>query len=563
MQLLDFYRSRFGQAVKRQGNGWNGPCPICGGTAGKSDRFMVWPDRAESLGELCAKNHIVGIWSCRQCGESGDTIAYLTKCEGLSFKDALAELGIEGQKTPYKRKAAPVSEVASPAWEPKAYDFPCQLWLDQAEKLVCKAEKAIQDNAPALKWLAARGITDEAVKKYRLGYIKSENDKYQGCFRPRASFGLEAKLDQNGKKHDKLFIPRGIVIPTMGPQGEIINIRIRRHREDLKNNAPKYLELAGSCHGPMLLPSSLAKQLAPYFITEAELDAILIHHTSCGVIGAIAVRTNRGKPDQRCHAALKEAVRISIALDYDEAGSAGCDFWAKTYASAQRWPTPQGKDPGDAFALGVNIREWLEASLPASISLPEAATNSGTIAQNEQEFQATPENGQKDTTCPGSSTWEGGASPDKEIDKGISENRTRIEARAMSSQGFGPKDEPSVWASEEDFSDEELAALKKALPCGMNLTEVYLEVALIWLLWRDIPATLETRFDSQGNSAGCGWHFGQNWTRENPEQYDFFYKMIMSCRSFWTWVSDFPAGEITHKNLLHLWDAIARKMEQQ
>ena len=48
MTLLDLYRSRYGQAVRRQGGAWNGPCPLCGGEPGKSDRFMVWPDRRES-----------------------------------------------------------------------------------------------------------------------------------------------------------------------------------------------------------------------------------------------------------------------------------------------------------------------------------------------------------------------------------------------------------------------------------------------------------------------------------------------------------------------------------
>ncbi len=106
-RLLDFYRFRFGQAIKRQGNGWNGPCPLCGGEPGKSDRFMVWPDRDDHLGEICADHKISGIWSCRKCGASGDTIAYLVKCEGMDFKAALGELGIEGGKKIYRRRRAP------------------------------------------------------------------------------------------------------------------------------------------------------------------------------------------------------------------------------------------------------------------------------------------------------------------------------------------------------------------------------------------------------------------------------------------------------------------------
>ena len=34
MTLLDYYKSRFGEAVKRQGGAWNGPCPLCGGEPG-------------------------------------------------------------------------------------------------------------------------------------------------------------------------------------------------------------------------------------------------------------------------------------------------------------------------------------------------------------------------------------------------------------------------------------------------------------------------------------------------------------------------------------------------
>ena len=97
--ILEFYRTRFsGQRdVRRQGGGgWNGPCPLCGGDAGKSDRFMIWPDRRESgshkRGPICIEHDIPGIWWCRRCGEGGDSIAYLTKCEGMGFKDACAEL---------------------------------------------------------------------------------------------------------------------------------------------------------------------------------------------------------------------------------------------------------------------------------------------------------------------------------------------------------------------------------------------------------------------------------------------------------------------------------------
>ena len=144
MQLLDLYRSRFGEAVKRQGNGWNGPCPLCGGEPGKSDRFMVWPDRSDNLGEACSRNGINGIWSCRQCSASGDTIAYLMKIDGMTFKEALAELGIEGVKTGWHRRKLPLNQCgtyrmpgrqrSSPSPQPNGRGAPSSWWRKQRRK---------------------------------------------------------------------------------------------------------------------------------------------------------------------------------------------------------------------------------------------------------------------------------------------------------------------------------------------------------------------------------------------------------------------------------------------
>lgn len=420
MELLDLYRSRFGDAVKRQGNGWNGPCPLCGGQPGKSDRFMVWPDRSENLGESCSRHGIRGIWSCRQCGESGDTIAYLMKAEGMSFREALADLGIEGEKKPWRRGRAPSEPVGRvAAWSPKDMADPAAEWRCASLKLVEEAERRIWDKPQALEWLMARGIGSYAVTRYRLGYLEAEGEKYPGRFRPRKTFGLASKTCQNGKIRDKLFIPRGILIPTFNRAGEVLNLRIRRPRADLREGSPKYMEMEGSSHAPLFLPSSLPLALAVYFITEAELDAMLIHHASGGIVGAVAVRTNRGKPDSHCQRHLEAASRICIALDYDSAGAEGCDFWEENYANAIRWPVPEGKDPGDAFALGVDIREWIEVSLPASVSLPdnEPAIHGSTIAQENQETQAPIENGQLEASPSGKLALGEGAGPNHENKK--------------------------------------------------------------------------------------------------------------------------------------------------
>lgn len=549
--ILNLYKSRFGPAVKRQGNGWNGPCPLCGGEPGKSDRFMVWPDRAESLGETCAKHTITGIWSCRQCGESGDTIAYLMKIDGLDFKAALAELGIEGGRPSYRRRRAPAEPRLADApsrWMPREWPEPSEQWSAYAAKLLAEAEENIWNQPVALNWLAARGIDEAAVRASHIGYLPSESGKYPGRYRSRSALGLEPKTGDDGKVRTKLFIPRGIVIPTFAPDGRVLNLRIRRHREDLGERSPKYLELEGSCKAPLLLRSSLPGPLAAYFVTEAELDAMLIHHATGGVVGALAVRTNRGKPDVFADTRLREAVRVCIALDYDEPGADGVDFWEKTYPAALRWPTPEGKDPGDAYRLGVDIREWVSAALPPSIPLSgsKSEPHRDRVSQHCVTTQDICKNGKLGTSVAGQLEVGGGAAP-----KTASPEKGREPAPMRTRE---TDDAAGIaWATAEDFTPDELCRLQAALPAGMPLDLLPLDVARAYLLWRGIPAAFVKFRDENGDSVGFSWERDYTWCRKNSERFETFWSFQDKSPVLWRWMSDHPALEITSQNLLHIW----------
>ena len=124
--MLELYRHRFGAGVKARGNGWNGPCPICGGEVGKSDRFMIWPDRERDLGYTCTENHIPGVFSCRRCGRTGDSIRYMMDMEGMSFREACAELGISDMPVRPRRRPAPLEPQVRAAWQPSVKEGPSE-----------------------------------------------------------------------------------------------------------------------------------------------------------------------------------------------------------------------------------------------------------------------------------------------------------------------------------------------------------------------------------------------------------------------------------------------------
>ena len=388
--LLESYRTRVGEAnTRRQGNGFNGPCPFCGGSDRRSDRFVVWPERSDNLGETCQQHSVSGVWYCRQCEKSGDTIAFLMESEGMTFKSSCAELGITTslRKAPMRRTPQPPQAREAglhlSEWPIKA-DDPVK-WREYATKLHAESRQHIARNSAALKWLAARGLDTSAIEKYQLGYLQGDEGK-TGRIRARSALGLAPKQGKDGREKKTIFIPRGIVIPHFDGAGRIIRLRIRRPKPDVQHWGQKYLVVEGSSSQPMLLPAAASPQLAAYMVVEAELDAMLIHHATGGIVGAFAALTNRGKPDPAQHQLLKEAARILVALDYDPRevtrpdgsvitetpGGIGWIWWDETYRSAKRWPTPSGKDPGDAFAEGVDIRSWVSAGLPAALSLPDA-----------------------------------------------------------------------------------------------------------------------------------------------------------------------------------------------
>lgn len=559
MQLIDFYKSRFGAAVKQQGSAWNGPCPLCGGEPGKSDRFMVWPQRAESLGEACATHSITGIWSCRQCGASGDTIAYMMKIDGLDFKAALAELGIEGGRTAHRRRRAPAEPRRADGpqiWTPRQWPDPLDAWSTYAEKLLTEATDRIASEPHALRWLAARGITEEAVHRYRIGYLPAESTKYPGRYRARIALGLEPRIGDDGRERTKLFIPRGIVIPTFALDGRVLNLRIRRHSKDLTGRAPKYMELEGSCKAPLLLPSSRPGPLAVYFVTEAELDAMLIHFATGGVIGGLAVRTNRGKPDAQAHARLRDAVRVCVALDYDDPGADGVNFWEQAYPTASlRWPTPEGKDPGDAYRLGVDIRAWVAAALPPIVKLaaPDTSEHHGcSVAQITVDIQANQTNGQTDILSSGSLTVGGGAkSETAPPEKGSGPTGLAAQMRTSGEKGATPS--AWAWATEDAFTPDELCRLRADLPPYLPLDLVPLDVCQAYLLWRGIPVTFCKFCAENGDSVGFAWERDYTWCRKNFERFEAFWRFQNSSRALWTWMGDHSAMKITSENLLHIW----------
>lgn len=364
--VLELLRNSGIQARKvsagRHGDEYHSACPVCGdggrrsAASGPSDRFQVWPTRREG-----------GYFRCRRCGISGDNIQFLRSVERKSYPEACAALGIELPNTYVKpAKMTPRPPKASvQTFHPHVYDLPDAAWLEKAAEFALLCHEDLMKSEPALKWLAARGITRDSALKYHLGYNVGKDGGL--LYKSRQSWGLPKETAEKGR--DKpLWLPAGLVIPLKEGDGRVVQLRIRRTAADRKQFLPelKYYVVPGGSQATMVLNRG-----ARCFVSvEAGLDAILVAQEAEGLdTGAVTTWNATAKPDAATCELLEKCTRILVALDADAAGDKGSEWWIQVFRNARRHAPRGGKDPGDAFAAGGNIREWLLAGLPPAITL--------------------------------------------------------------------------------------------------------------------------------------------------------------------------------------------------
>ena len=320
-QLLD----RDGIKLKRESSReFSAPCPWCGGR----DRLRVWP--SEDGG---------GFW-CRMCGKGGDMVKYHMLVTGQRYFDACYDLGVEPK---FERKNHAGHNFA------KVLPPPIQ-WRKQAAEVVSQCHDTLlsEIGSPLRAWLAERGISERSMQVMRLGLNNA--DQFLG----RAAWALPEEVNDKGNPKT-VWIPAGLVIPYIA-NGEVIRIRIRRNKAD---DGSRYVTVSGSSKQPLRLG-----RLGRVAVVESDLDAILLSQMAGDIVSVVSLGSAAARPDADTHDYLRSAEIILLSLDYDAAGKAQTAWWQKHYgAKVKRWPVPSGKDPGEAYQSGEDIREWIAAGM--------------------------------------------------------------------------------------------------------------------------------------------------------------------------------------------------------
>lgn len=137
----------------------NGPCPKCGGR----DRFFITRPRTH--------------FGCRKCDFRGDALDFVVGAYNLSIPEAVSFLGGK-TSVPDRPRLQPVQDLPSGDWRRSSWQEKIKLKIDSAHNLIKRLPNHGSD------YLSARGISEEMIELYRLGYDTRVYDPVDQSHRP-------------------------------------------------------------------------------------------------------------------------------------------------------------------------------------------------------------------------------------------------------------------------------------------------------------------------------------------------------------------------------------------
>ncbi len=199
--------------IKKAGVNFKCPCPFHNE---KTPSLVISPQKQ--------------IWHCFGCGEGGDVFGFVMKYENLEFKDALKIL-------------ADKAGVKLPAYKPenKAQEDEKDILLrinDFAARYYHTVLMS-KGGAVALDYLKNRGLTEETIKKWQIGFAPDDFHALEEALRSKniaadllVKAGVSAK-NERGQMYDRF---RGrITFPIYNYFGEIVGFSARILNDDGKS----------------------------------------------------------------------------------------------------------------------------------------------------------------------------------------------------------------------------------------------------------------------------------------------------------------------------------------
>ncbi len=316
--------------LEKAGTNFKGRCPFHNE---KTPSFFVSPDR--------------GNYYCFGCQAKGDIFTFVQEFEGLDFIGSLKVLaekaGVElekfnnGEKS-QKEKLFSVLETA-----------------------VFFYQKKLSENKEALEYIQNRGVTDESIKNFRIGFAPNDwRELYEYLLGKNISekdmlaVGLIKQKDGVLSRNSYYDTFRGrIMFPIADSSGRVVGFSGRILVPDEKS--PKYLNTPETelfNKSEILFGLDKAKKdirLKDYSIlVEGQMDLVMMHQV--GITNTVA-SSGTALTVQHLEKLRRLSERVMMSFDSDSAGFNASDRSAKIALSLgmdlKLVQMPLGKDPAD------------------------------------------------------------------------------------------------------------------------------------------------------------------------------------------------------------------------
>lgn len=296
--------------LKKKGSNWMGNCPF---HQEKTPSFSVNPAK--------------GFYKCFGCGKGGNAYTFLMEMEGLNFPEAIRRLAemtgtplpepVDDEKyTARKKERDERKQIAEQIIELNA--LAVDLWQNE---LLADNPKS----AAAREYLKQRGISDEIIAQFRVGFAPDSWDAVLGMLRNAGAddtlieqSGLVSVNEEKDRVYDR-FRNR-IMFPVFDVDGRPVAFGARAMGDDQPKylNSPETPAYVKGKHLYGLFNSKEAIRLKKFAIlVEGYLDLIALYQF--GVTNVAASLGTAFTPDQAklLHRFTK---RVVINYDGDQAG---------------------------------------------------------------------------------------------------------------------------------------------------------------------------------------------------------------------------------------------------
>ncbi|MGA3400620.1 MAG: DNA primase, partial [Acetobacteraceae bacterium] len=328
-------------------------------------------------------------YHCFGCGAHGDAIGFVMQTQGAGFMEAVEQLAAEaGLEVP---KPSPEAAEA----ERRQHDLTAVL---QAAQASYQRRLALPEGRHALAYLRGRGLTDETIQRFGLGWSGEGRGALtadltrDGITQDQlVEAGLLRRDDETGRSYD-LFFNR-VMFPIRDRRGRVISFGGRI----LGDGQPKYVngpETALFSKRRNLYALDLAREAvrggAALVVVEGYMDVIALHQAGFG--GAVAPLGTALTEEQ-----MEELWRLSpspvVCFDGDAAGARAAaraaDLSLPMLApdrTLQLATLPAGEDPDTLVRRqgGAGFQAVLNAARPLADALYDLLRETAGNATPEQ-----------------------------------------------------------------------------------------------------------------------------------------------------------------------------------